>query len=112
MPLCSYIPLPTPGEFVIKKSRVAQLGSQFLQGVECPYAFIFHSLSGSTGLTGEDGGGLTPALAGRYASGGLVPAYSTPVIREVPYILSTKVSGKDLNLTLERFNLINNKRKS
>jgi hypothetical protein len=87
--------LLTPGEFVIKKSRVKELIGEYGAGF----------------LAWLNGGGLLPALMGHYASGGMVAASTAGHQRsmklEVPDI---KIKGSDLYLSWKRQNTTELKR--
>lgn len=86
----------TPGELIINKSRVRSLASAF----------------GSGFLSWLNGGTLLSSSVNRYASGGIVsgslPAFSAPIIREVPYIASTKLDGRSIQLVLRRIDKYDN----
>ena len=84
----------TPGEFVIRKSRVKDLISEYGTGF----------------LAWLNGGGLLPTIAGKYATGGIVAAntgYSGSMKLDVPDI---KIKGSDLYLSWKRQNTTESKR--
>lgn len=81
----------TPGEFVIRKSRVQELGTNFLQWL--------------------NGGSLMSRIAGHYNTGGMVAAAvarnNANVKVDMPDI---KIKGSDIYLSWQRTNSAENKR--
>lgn len=78
----------TPGEFVVKQSRVSQLGTGF--------------------LTWLNGGGLFNSMAGHYASGGMVTASGSGGVQVV--VLDSRIKGSDIVLSQARTNKIDKRR--